>query len=285
MSWTVWERARFFRGGIMDEDAYTIESAKSGLPRNYAIKEHHVFDILGKLSAKLTGRNDIVFKGGTALNKIYLGDVQRFSEDIDFDCFYEDKKEEKIKGLVEIVKEIEGYRVTRGWRLRETIRFELAYVLPNGQKDRVFVEFNLKKGSCPFEVVSGTAKSNVSGQTVAGILTYPLDVLILLKMGALISRGEGKDVYDVYYGLLRARKEEIDLGRNIKGYSSYSKEEMDYREMIERCQQKLEKLDWKKIQEITNPYIPYWNRPSDWEEFIKNLILILDEIKEHYKRS
>ena len=259
----------------MDEEI--LQSAKSGLPKNYIIKEWHVFDILGKMAGTLAKREDIIFKGGTALNKIYLGEMQRFSEDIDFDCFYKNK-EEKIIELGEILNEIEGYSVSKRWRLRETLRFELSYVLKSGQKDRVFVEFNLRKGKCPFEVLKGTARSDISGQVVAGIPTYSLPVLTMLKIDALISRGEGKDVYDVYYGLVEIEKKSLmsELTKNIEKYQEYSGTKIDYEEMIKRCIKKLESLNWKALQKLTNPYIPYQNRPRDWEGFIRNLILLLD---------
>ncbi|PIN83340.1 hypothetical protein COV61_03375, partial [Candidatus Micrarchaeota archaeon CG11_big_fil_rev_8_21_14_0_20_47_5] len=56
-----------------------------GLPLQFVAKEFYVFDVLGQIAELTAGKKELVFKGGTALNKIYLGKMQRFSEDLDFD--------------------------------------------------------------------------------------------------------------------------------------------------------------------------------------------------------
>ena len=68
-------------------------ASSSGLGLQYVLKEARVFDIWGRLSplimsGKIRSKAIIVSKGGTALNKIYLSGVQRFSEDLDFDAFF-----------------------------------------------------------------------------------------------------------------------------------------------------------------------------------------------------
>ncbi|MHB8602590.1 MAG: nucleotidyl transferase AbiEii/AbiGii toxin family protein [Nitrosotalea sp.] len=42
-------------------------------------------------------------KGGTPLNKIFLGNVQRFSEDIDIDIFFKKRLEKDDK--IEFIKD------------------------------------------------------------------------------------------------------------------------------------------------------------------------------------
>jgi len=68
-------------------------AASTGLGLQYVLKEARVFDIWKRLSPivmsrKVRSRAILVCKGGTALNKIYLAGVQRFSEDLDFDAFF-----------------------------------------------------------------------------------------------------------------------------------------------------------------------------------------------------
>lgn len=79
-------------------------AARTGIGMQYVLKEARVFDIWSKicpimLSDAVLSEAEIICKGGTSLNKIYLGDIQRFSEDIDLDIFFKDgrSKDEKIE--------------------------------------------------------------------------------------------------------------------------------------------------------------------------------------------
>ncbi|MBI4162878.1 MAG: nucleotidyl transferase AbiEii/AbiGii toxin family protein, partial [Candidatus Aenigmarchaeota archaeon] len=58
-------------------------SAKHGLPLQFVIKEFHVIALLGKIMENM-GNEQIIFKGGTALNRCFAAGISRFSEDLDF---------------------------------------------------------------------------------------------------------------------------------------------------------------------------------------------------------
>jgi len=81
-------------------------AAKIGLGLQYVLKEARVFDIWERLSplwlSTDKGKAQVVCKGGTSLNKIYLGPLQRFSEDIDMDIIFEQEMVRKEK--IELVK-------------------------------------------------------------------------------------------------------------------------------------------------------------------------------------
>jgi len=77
-------------------------ASSSGLGLQYVLKEARVFDIWGKLSPlimseKVKSKANIVSKGGTALNKIYLSGVQRFSEDLDLTPSSKEARQEAIR--------------------------------------------------------------------------------------------------------------------------------------------------------------------------------------------
>lgn len=63
-------------------------AAKTGIGLEYVLKEARVFDIWSKIcstfiSKEIMNQATVICKGGTSLNKVFLGKVQRFSEDID----------------------------------------------------------------------------------------------------------------------------------------------------------------------------------------------------------
>ncbi len=112
---------------------YGDASARWGVPLNFAIKEFHLYDVLSQMAglAPQSGLK-IVFKGGTALNKIYFDEpLQRFSEDLDFDDYSAGSREQRIGKLEEMAGKIKGYSVGKGWRFRKVLRIECGYVLPS----------------------------------------------------------------------------------------------------------------------------------------------------------
>ncbi len=86
-------------------------SAKYGLPLQFIIKEFYVIDLLGKI-VSAAEKETVLFKGGTALNRIYASGISRFSEDLDFDYVSSSKIKEKIKFLEKIM-EVEGYKIEK----------------------------------------------------------------------------------------------------------------------------------------------------------------------------
>ena len=70
-------------------------AARTGIGMQYVLKEARVFDIWSQicpimLSDAVLSEAEIYCKVERPLNKIYLGDIQRFSEDIDMDIFFKD---------------------------------------------------------------------------------------------------------------------------------------------------------------------------------------------------
>lgn len=59
------------------------EVARSGVPRDVVEKDYAIGYVLAGVCAVPSVRDRLVFKGGTALRKLYFADY-RFSEDLDF---------------------------------------------------------------------------------------------------------------------------------------------------------------------------------------------------------
>src|SRR3989339_947753 len=97
-----------------------------GLPLQFIIKEFHLFNVLSQIAAFNPKNNKtLVFKGGTALSKVYLGKAQRFSEDIDFDL------DEDIEKIMSFSKELAGtlneYSITEFRKVHDTVQFYCNY--------------------------------------------------------------------------------------------------------------------------------------------------------------
>ena len=69
---------------MVDESICKLIAVREGLPLDFVAKEFYLMDLFAHIG-KSGALNKLIFKGGTALNKVYLGNSSRFSEDLDFD--------------------------------------------------------------------------------------------------------------------------------------------------------------------------------------------------------
>ena len=244
-----------------------------GLPLQFVIKEFHIFDVLAQIT-KYIHQKDIhlLFKGGTALSKVYLGKAQRFSEDIDFDL---DEDMLAVKQFSkELSENIEGYDVLSSRKVRQTVQFYCDYENQLGGKDHVRIDIASKRVFTSSLPQLGTATSEFVKSSVSGFYVYNIEDLISRKIHALCTRTEGKDVYDVYNGISLCKNMEKPLQQMLK---SEGKKETP-KEFLLKTIDAIKKTDHKKLRNLTNPFIPLGYRPKDWLGIKNDLILKLEKV-------
>ncbi len=245
-----------------------------GLPLQFVIKEFHLFDVLSQIAA-FTSKNDrtLVFKGGTALSKIYLGKAQRFSEDIDFDL------EADAGGVMRFSKELAGsltgYSITEFRKIRQTVQFYCNYDDPAGEKDHIRVDIAGKRIVTSKPLALKQAVSEFTRSSVSGLRAYDIEDLIARKMGALCERAEGKDFYDVYMGLPLCGK----MHKAIASALESENREETVAAFLQKTVQRVRRVDHKKLRNLANPFIPLAYRPKDWLEFKNDLLLKLERLE------
>src|SRR3989338_2364814 len=248
-------------------------AVQHGLPLQFVVKEFRVFDVLAKIVAATAGRKDFVFKGGTALSKVYLGGVQRFSEDLDFDLEAQGIAQVK-KFCRMLAKEMEGCTVGEMRKVRGTVQFYCVFENGLGGKDNVRVDVAQKKvmHAKPLEI--RPAVSSYAQISVSGFCVYSLEDLVARKMNALCERCEGKDIYDVHNAIGLCGKMRGALEKMLASEGSRDTPGRFLRKTIEA----VEKADAKKISNVTNPFIPSANRPKDWLALKNDLVLRLERL-------
>ena len=261
-----------------NERIYLDSSGRYGIPLNFAIKEFKIFDLLSQVVILMKEKDiDLVLKGGTAINKVYFDELQRFSEDIDFDDFSEGSREERIKNLESLIKGIKGFKIGKARRYKKVIRFDCECTTPSGQKDHVRLEFTLQERKFkPKKNIMGTARFLIANATLAGIPTYSLEDLTARKLHALFERKEGKDIYDIALVIDKIEKKKLLL--SLKEVLRSEKKKISSKKFIEKLISDLKNVDSKKIRNITNPYIPLANRPKEWKILIDTLIDNLEKL-------
>ncbi|MBU1200888.1 MAG: nucleotidyl transferase AbiEii/AbiGii toxin family protein [Nanoarchaeota archaeon] len=221
-------------------------AAKNELSLNFIAKDL----IISKTLVLLQEVQGIVLKGGTAINRIYLKQQMRFSEDIDLDLNFDGTPKEALKKTEGIVKKLDIFdKIDKPRIMNSTIRYDLYFTNPLGQKDKIRLEFKVKKITEKYskEIVNFGFTPTES----ALLNVYDKKVLIKHKIDCLLSRKEGKDIYDLYYL----------LGEDTKNL----KVNLD-----------MEKNEIKKIANSTNHYIPRKLRPN-WP-------IIIEKLKEKFSK-
>ncbi len=243
-------------------EARKIASA-SGLGLQYVLKEARVFDIWKRLSPLVMSKEIrshalIVCKGGTALNKIYLSGVQRFSEDLDFDAFFNGSpgRRQKIDFLqTELIAALaKDYEVQKPRMMREIVRFTCTFLNEMGKKDSIFVEFNLQTPKVGTIEVQ-EARSQLWGAVVR-VPVYSFETLVAKKLKTFYERETGKDLYDIYRSL--ERKNDSEMRKIISALRRVLKSEgIKYSDFVAGVSKALKDEDLiAGMHASSNPYIP-----------------------------
>lgn len=163
---------------------------------------------------------NLVFRGGTALHKLYLQPQPRYSEDIDL----VQKKAGPIKDVIEQLRSCMSYLgepTVKQKANNNTLvyRFNSESVTPVSL--RLKIEINCREH---FSVLGYTSKEfSVNTDWFKGscdISTYHLEEMIGTKVRALYQRRKGRDLYDLYKALTLAN---MNIEQVITCYNEYMK--------------------------------------------------------------
>lgn len=261
----------------LDIEVCRTIAIQNGLPLQFVIKEFYLMDALAQVTRQVSANpEELVFKGGTALSKVYLQKMQRFSEDLDFDLVTKDAKADLRTFCKSVAAGMEGFGIDEFRKVHDTVQFYCRYETPLGGTDHIRIDISPRKLVTAMPIEIRPAVSEFTKASVTGFRVYALEDLTARKINALASRAEGKDIYDVYsavalcdhHTLKRAISREIESeGKNLKA-----------NELIRKAEAALEKKDMRKIQSLTNPFIPSARRPRNWAELRDDLRIKLDAL-------
>ena len=186
-------------------------------------------------------KNELAFRGGTALHKLYLQPQPRYSEDIDLVQI----NPGPIKPILFRLGEILGWmpdRVTKPKRYNNTVLFRMESEIPPVQPIRLKVEINCFEhfnvmGLCqiPFGVDSRwfTGKCEIT--------TYAFEELLGTKLRALYQRKKGRDLFDLQMAL---DKRSVDVEKVIECYARYMEFVVDkppsYKQFMQNMELKMQ---------------------------------------------
>ncbi len=248
-------------------------ASKTGLGLKYLSKDERISIILEQL------RNifpEVILKGGTALNRVYLAKlgVSRFSEDVDLDFVSGNGLNKKISTIKERIGEIKDFDIESPRILHRTLRFDCHYINEFGEKDRIRIEFYLTRTE--FLKVEDTLVKSPFVETHPTIFrVYSLEDLMARKFIALYNRMEGKDIYDLFY-CLDTDFDEENLLKALKLMLDFYK--VNQASFLKELLQRLNSAGKNSyyIGNSTNHFIPRDLRPN-WKVFIDTLMFKIEE--------
>ena len=160
----------------------------------------------------------LAFRGGTALNKIYLNPQPRYSEDIDLVQINAEPIKETIDRIREVLSFL-GKAVVKQKVHNNTLIFRFNSEIPPVIPIRLKVEINTREH---FNVLGLTQHNfEVKNQWFSGnckITTYYLEELLGTKMRALYQRRKGRDLFDLWKAI---STQELDTDKIIRCYREY----------------------------------------------------------------
>ncbi|MDD4985449.1 MAG: nucleotidyl transferase AbiEii/AbiGii toxin family protein [Dehalococcoidales bacterium] len=176
-------------------------------------KDYVLTEVLKALSLVPTLSELLVFKGGTALRKVYFPDW-RYSEDLDFTVKHDMTKEElrqEIDKWYQQVRLVSEIQLTTKMMHKPNgyARVRTQFIGPLSYPGMIFMDLSFDEPLClDPERKKVLAMPFSSGEQE--VLAYPLEELLAEKIRSLLERGKSRDYYDVWR-LLKEQSSSLDL--------------------------------------------------------------------------
>ena len=190
-------------------------------------------------------KNELAFRGGTALHKLYLQPQPRYSEDIDLVQINPGPIKPILFRLGEVLDWMPD-RVTKPRRYNNTVLFRMESEVPPVQPIRLKIEINcfehfnvLGLRSMPFNVNSDWFRGDCE------ITTYAFEELLGTKLRALYQRKKGRDLFDLQVAL---DKSSVDVQKVMECYNRYMdfsvEKSPSYKQFMQNMELKMQDSDF-----------------------------------------
>ena len=137
--------------------------------------------------------NLLVFKGGTALCKLY--GLQRFSEDLDFSLMKDLNAEEVIKKILQSINNTEIKEIKR---LKDSLLIKIAFKGILTRHNTIRVDINFKNTIFEKFDVKNYVSSYIDINPF-NLRVLSLKEIVAEKIHALLNRESARDLYDLFF--------------------------------------------------------------------------------------
>lgn len=243
-------------------------------------------DILKYLNSNPLTKENLVLKGGTAIN-LTVFNLPRLSVDIDLDFARNLSRDEMMRTREQLREDVKIYMSTQGYAISPRSKayhsldsFVFTYINLGGMNDNIKIEINYSLRAHIFE--PSLRKMSVPGIADNALISTlsPME-LYAAKINALIGRAAARDLYDIHnmikFGLFDESEYPL-LRKCVVFYTAISQDEIP------------DEYDFKRFNAITNRKIktdllPVIQKGEFFElenvkitvaEFLKELLVLED---------
>jgi predicted nucleotidyltransferase component of viral defense system len=165
----------------------------------------------------------LAFRGGTALHKLYFNPARRYSEDIDLVQIVPGP----IGGLLDTLQAVLNIFLGKPRRKQKERSVTLTYRVESEGPPVVPLRLKVEINTREHFTVLGFSKRpfNVRSRWFTGeceITTFELEELLATKVRAFYQRRKGRDLFDLWYGLSEGK---ADAEKIVKLFREYMKAE------------------------------------------------------------
>ncbi len=213
----------------------------------------------------------LVFRGGTALNKLFLKPPSRYSEDIDF----VQKSAEPIGQTINAIRAVlHPWLGDPKWKITErSAKLIYKYEAINKLSAKLKIEINTTEHFqvLPFRLEEFDVQSDWwSGKTK--IVTYEIDELMATKLKALYQRRKGRDLFDLWFV---TQNDLVNLKRVFEIFERYcvnDKYHFSRDEFLKNLELKRDHLDFQSDMHALLPVGLKWNFDAAYQFVVDNVI-------------
>lgn len=213
----------------------------------------------------------LVFRGGTALNKLYLRPSARYSEDIDF----VQKREEGVGALIDAIREeLRPWLGEPAWKITtRSAKLVYKYESINKIPKKLKIEINTTEHFqvLPLKEMKFQVQSEWFNNT-ANIVTYEIEELIATKLRALYQRRKGRDLFDLWYVV---KQELIDIAKTADIFNRYCEHDgilISKVDFIKNLEQKKNHPDFQIDMQVLLPEELNWNFEEAYQFVMERVI-------------
>jgi predicted nucleotidyltransferase component of viral defense system len=216
-------------------------------------------------------KETLVFRGGTALNKLFINPSSRYSEDIDFVQKHAVPIGQTIDDIREVLKPWLG---DPKWKITQrSAKLIYKYESINKASAKLKIEINttehfqvlpLRTESFAMESEWFTGKAN--------IITYEINELMATKLRALYQRRKGRDLFDLWYVVTNNLVDLNQVFEIFYKYCEYNKIKISGKEFIKNLEQKKDNKDFKSDMNVLLPSKLSWDFDKAYQFVLDNVI-------------
>ncbi len=220
-------------------------------------------------------KEQVAFRGGTALHKLYLKPASRYSEDIDLVQRMAGPFGETMNIFRDILDGWLGEPHREQGKDTVTLTYRTESEIPPVTPLRVKIEVNTREHFTEFGFVEMPFSVHTrwfDGQSK--VITYTIEELLGTKLRALYQRRKGRDLFDLWLGITNGKAAPDKIVRAFKRYIEAEGLSISQKEMARNLELKMSHQAFQRdIVPLLRPDVQY--HPQEAYRVFKDALLPL----------